>query len=571
MKKIILLSFVTMSALFFNSCGIGKMVKNSKNVTYQATPNPLEVHADSIKINVNGSFPAKYFHKKASLLVTPYIVYDGGERPIKTAVLVGEKSKTDGKPVNFKEGGKFDINDKIAFESGMENAKVELRASVSHKSKKVELPVVVIGEGTITTSRLLKKDDRSILASDKFDKNPTITQKANIYYVVDQWYVRPAELKSDEMENLFKFATKSAKDGSEFAKLDIYGYASPEGELKRNSMLADKRAEEAYKVISAHLRKNKVEAIKNKDFYSAITTNFEDWAGLKELLQKSEVSGKDQAIKIITTIQDPEQREEEFRKLASYDPIYNTYFPKLRRAEINLIVKKKTRTEDQIRALAVSAPDSLASEELLFGASLQADEASKLKAYQSHARLFPEDWRGFNNSGVILLTQGKVNEANAEFEKADRVNANNPIVKNNLGVIASLKGDKNAAENFYKAASGAGEDVKYNLGNIAVSKGNYSEAVSNYGSACSYNAGLAKLLAGNTSGAQQTVDCSADKDSADGLYLKAVIAARSNNKEGVISNLGAAIAKNGALGTKAKKDLEFRAYKDDSAFKALLN
>jgi len=571
MKKIILLSFVTMSALFFNSCGIGKMVKNSKNVTYQAAPNPLEVHADSIKINVNGSFPAKYFHKKASLLVTPYIVYDGGERPIKTAVLVGEKSKTDGKPVNFKEGGKFDINDKIAFESGMENAKVELRASVSHKSKKVELPVVVIGEGTITTSKLLKKDDRSILAVDKFDKNPTITQKANIYYVVDQWYVRPAELKSDEMENLFKFATKSAKDSSEFVKLDIYGYASPEGELKRNSMLADKRAEEAYKVISSHLRKNKVEAIKNKDFYSAITTNFEDWSGLKELLQKSEVTGKDQAIKIITTIQDPEQREEEFRKLASYDPIYNTYFPKLRRAEINLIVKKKTRSEDQIKTLATSNPDSLASEELLFGASLQADEASKLKAYQSHARLFPEDWRGFNNSGVILLTQGKVNEANAEFEKAERVNANNPIVKNNLGVIASLKGDKNAAENFYKSASGAGEDVKYNLGNIAVSKGNYSEAVSNYGSACSYNAGLAKLLAGNTSSAQQTVDCSADKDSADGLYLKAVIAARSNNKEGVISNLGAAIAKNAALGTKAKKDLEFRAYKDDSAFKALLN
>ena len=560
-----------MSALFFNSCGIGKMVKNSKNVTYQAAPNPLEVHADSIKINVNGSFPAKYFHKKASLLVTPYIVYDGGERPIKTAVLVGEKSKTDGKPVNFKEGGKFDINDKIAFESGMENAKVELRASVSHKSKKVELPVVVIGEGTITTSKLLKKDDRSILAVDKFDKNPTITQKANIYYVVDQWYVRPAELKSDEMENLFKFATKSAKDSSEFVKLDIYGYASPEGELKRNSMLADKRAEEAYKVISSHLRKNKVEAIKNKDFYSAITTNFEDWSGLKELLQKSEVTGKDQAIKIITTIQDPEQREEEFRKLASYDPIYNTYFPKLRRAEINLIVKKKTRSEDQIKTLATSNPDSLASEELLFGASLQADEASKLKAYQSHARLFPEDWRGFNNSGVILLTQGKVNEANAEFEKAERVNANNPIVKNNLGVIASLKGDKNAAENFYKSASGAGEDVKYNLGNIAVSKGNYSEAVSNYGSACSYNAGLAKLLAGNTSSAQQTVDCSADKDSADGLYLKAVIAARSNNKEGVISNLGAAIAKNAALGTKAKKDLEFRAYKDDSAFKALLN
>lgn len=569
MNKPIFRSFIFLFALSLSSCGIGKMVKNSKNVSYQATPNPLETHADSIKINVNGTFPAKYFHKKASLVVTPYLVYEGGERPLKSVTLVGEKSKADGKPINFKDGGKFDINDKIAFESGMENAKVELRATILHKSKRVEIPAINIGEGTIATSRSSKKDDRSIIAGDKFDKNPTITQKANIYYVVDQWYVRPAELKSDEMENLFKFATARSIDSSEFVKLDIYGYASPEGELKRNNMLADKRADEAYKVVSAHLRKNKVEAVKSKEFYSSITTNFEDWAGLKDLLQQSEMTGKDQAVKIINTIQDPEEREAEFRKLASYDPIYNTYFPKLRRAEINLIVKLKTRTDEQIRTLAVSNPDSLASEELLFGASLQSDEAAKLKVYQSHARLFPEDWRGFNNSGVILISQGKVNEAQAEFEKADRVKANIPIVKNNLGVVASLKGDKNAAEALYKEATAAGEDVKYNLGNIAVSKGNYSEAVSNYGSACSYNAGLAKLLAGNTSGALQTVDCSTDKDSAEGLYLKAVIAARSNNKDAVMSNLAAAIAKNQALAAKAKKDLEFRAYKDDSAFKAL--
>lgn len=570
MKRIIIASFAIVFGMFLNSCGVKKMVRNANNVNYQATPNPLEVHADSIKINVNGSFPAKFFHRRASMVVTPYIVYQGGERPIKSTTLIGEKSKAEGKTIGFRDGGKFDINDKLLFENGMEEVTVELRATIQHRSKRIEIPAVKIGEGTVTTSKLLKKDDRAIIAADQFDKNPTITQKANIYYLKDQWAVRSAELQSDEMVNLFKFATDRSKDGSEFQKLDIYGYASPEGELRRNNMLADRRADEAYKVVAAHLRKNKVAAVNNKGFYSPITTNFEDWSGLKEKLQQSDISGRDEAIRIINTVQDPEEREAQFRKLASYDPIYNAYFPRLRRAEINLIVKKKTRTDDEIRSLATTQPDQLGSEELLYGASLQTEAAGKLRAYQSHARLFPEDWRGFNNAGVIMLQMGRINEAQAEFEKADRVKANTPIVKNNLGVVAMLKGDVKAAGDFYRAGAAAGDDAKYNLGNWSVATARYSEAVSSYGSACGHNPALAKLLAGNISGAAQTVDCSDDKDSAEGLYLKAVIAARNNNKDGVISNLTSAIAKNNAFAARAKRDIEFRNFRSDSAFQGIV-
>jgi Flp pilus assembly protein TadD len=570
MKKLIVVSIAISLSFFMNSCGIGKMVKNSKNVSYQATPNPLEVHADSIKVNVNGNFPSKFFHRKASMIVTPYLVHQNGERPLKSVTLTGEKSKADGKTIGFNDGGKFDINDKVLFESGMEDLKVELRATIVHKSKRVEVPAVVIGEGTVATSLLLKKDDKAIIAADQFDKNPTITQKANLYYAKDQWLVRPAELKSDEMENLFNFATDRSKDNSEFVKLDIYGYASPEGELKRNNTLADRRADEAYKVVAAHLRKNKVEAVKSKEFYTSITTNFEDWAGLKDKLQQSDISGKEEAIRIINNVQDPEEREAQFRQLASYDPIYNAYFPRLRRAEINLIVKKKTRGDDEIRTLAVSQPDQLASEELLYGASLQAEQAGMLRAYQAHARQFPEDWRGFNNAGVIMLQQGKINEAQAEFEKADRVKANTPIVKNNLGVIAMLKGDKKSAGEFYSAASAAGNDAKYNMGNWAISTGNYAEAVGHYGNACSHNAALAKLLSGNLSGANQTIDCSDEKDSAEGLYLKAVIASRNNNKDAVISNLSASVDKNNAMAARAKRDIEFKSLRNDSAFQGIV-
>jgi hypothetical protein len=70
-------------------------------------------------------------------------------------------------------------------------------------------------------------------------------------------------------------------------------------------------------------------------------------------------------------------------------------------------------------------------------------------------------------------------------------------------------------------------------------------------------------LAGNNSGATQTLDCSTDKESAAGHYLRAVIAARSGNKDGVLSNLGKAIAADAKLKAKAKTDKEFKKFSAD--------
>ncbi len=73
------------------------------------------------------------------------------------------------------------------------------------------------------------------------------------------------------------------------------------------------------------------------------------------------------------------------------------------------------------------------------------------------------------------------------------------------------------------------------------------------------------MLSGNTAGATQTLDCSDDKDSAEGFYLRAVIAARSSNKEGVVGNLTKAISSKPELKNKAKLDMEFEKFSADLA------
>lgn len=549
--------------LFLNSCGIKKMIKDSGKISYTVTPDPLELHGDSVRITVNGVFPQKYFHKKANLSVTPIVRYSGGEKPLKELTLKGEKLEGGGQSISYTEGGKFSVSDRFLYVPGMENAEVILKATATYKNKSTELPEVKIAEGTIVTPLWLQKDYQVMAAGDKFDKNPTVTQKSNLYFLVDSWEVRGVELKSDETENMYRFIDRAAKDSSEFVRLDVYGFASPEGELERNSKLSDNRAEEGAKLIMNRFKKAKIKGYEKKEgFYNKITSNYEDWDGLKNMLSSSSINGKDAALSIINTVNDPEAREQQFRELASYDPIYEAYFPKLRRAEINLVTKLRVRTDDQIRAMAISSPDSLGMEELMYGAGLQSSMDDKFKVYQFFARRFPEDFRGFNNMGTIYFMQGKITEAKAEFEKANRVAAKNNMIQNNLGAVSAVTGDRKAAAGFFSAA-GNNKETVYNQANLAVANGKYSEAVSSYGNACTFNAALAKLLAGNNSGATQTLDCSSDKETAAGHYLRAVIAARSGNKDGVVSNLGKAIAADAKLKAKAKSDKEFKKFSAD--------
>jgi hypothetical protein len=103
--------------------------------------------------------------------------------------------------------------------------------------------------------------------------------------------------------------------------------------------------------------------------------------------------------------------------------------------------------------------------------------------------------------------------------------------------------------------------VKYNLGIVNIQNGDYGAANSNMSGTNSFNAALAKMLGGDAAGAQRILDQSAEKDSAMGHYLMAIIGARQNNGDMVRNNLGMAVQKDASLREKAMKDLEFRNFK----------
>ncbi|MBX2982217.1 MAG: hypothetical protein KF843_06085 [Flavobacteriales bacterium] len=552
------------TALVVAGCGgLGKMDKYASTITHTVDPDPLIVKGDTVHVNINGNFPGKYFYKKAQVELTPTITYTSGETPLKMAGFQGEKAAGNYTVVPYETGKAFSYSDKVAYTPAMEESQLMLNILGKQGNKEKAFTAVKLADGVITTPYLVMSDDRVIIGADKFERTTTHSADATIHYLVASEVVRSSELQDQDIKDVTAFVKNNKSNARITWKgVTIDAYASPEGEVHMNENLAEKRAATGKRWIEGVLRANKIDAAKADGFYT-LNPRGEDWDGFKTAIQSSTFSDKDLVLRVLEMYPDVTKREAEIKNMAAtYKEIAVDILPKLRRSEIRLNYEVNGYSDEELTALSKTNPDTLKIEEILKAATLTNDLNEQLRIYKEAERMYPQDYRTANNVGYVLFQQGKTAEAKAQFQKANGI-VDNPVSTNNLGVIAHQEGDrKKAAELFAKAAA-AGPDVKYNQGIIDIQNGDYAAANSKMAGQNTFNAALAKMLGGDAAGAGTILAASPDKDSAKGHYLAAIIAARTNNGEGVRSNLAAAVQKDPSLKEKAMTDLEFRNYKDN--------
>lgn len=566
-----LLALAVATSTVFMACNpLSKMIKRQNEVNFALTPNPVEMHGDSIAIALTGSFPAKYFNKKVSAVVTPVIVFEGGEQAFAPLKLKGEVSEEEGAVINFEKGGSFSHAATIPYKDGMQAATVELRIDGKYKTQTKSLDPRKVADGTIITPKLVMSADKSIAADHGFKKFKLVDNKVVINYLVNNSTVRGSEMSDKDVKELVNNLKMWSKD----VKMEINGvvvdaYASPEGEISKNDNLANERAASADKAMAGSFKSAKITMPATA---SQLNGKGEDWVGFKNLMTASDIKDKELIIRVLETYSDLTKREEEIKNLAAtYTEVAKKVLPQLRRSEVNVVMKKHNLTDEELKTLVDTKIDSLGPEQMMYASTLFSDDAKKEYIYKSFAAKFPQDWRGPNNIGFMYVAQNKVADAKAQFEKADGLSPNNVIVNNNLGVCARLNGDNDAAMAFYDKAAGAGTtEVNENKGIIYIMKGDYNSAKSSYSGVNSFNAALANLLAGNNAIAA-TIDGSNDKDEALSYYLKAIAGARSNDKNMLVNNLKSATAKDAGLKAKAKTDAEFIKFRDDAEFQAAVN
>jgi Flp pilus assembly protein TadD len=308
---------------------------------------------------------------------------------------------------------------------------------------------------------------------DPFQRIVPDEMMADIHYLINRANIRRDEITQDDVKALEEYTKKANEDERiNIQDVEVSAYASPDGEIDFNADLAAKRKDTSSKFLAQKLK----EAGVNVELKTKYTP--EDWDGFKELMEQSNIQDKELILRVLSMYNDPEVREREIKNLSeTFTAVADEILPKLRRAKMSTAVELIGKTDEELKAAAKSDPASLNPAELLYAATLFEDLNEQLSVYNSFIKVYPDDWRGPNNAGYVLAKQMNYTDAKPLFEKAEKLKNDEPIVKNNLGAVTLNAGDVEQAETLFGAASGAGDEVNYNLGIVSVKKAEYDKAV----------------------------------------------------------------------------------------------
>lgn len=607
MKRIYLLFFAILAAALMNSCGFGKMITKYPNVSITLDNPDLENKGGEVYYTIKGTVPPKYMKKKATVTLTPTLKVDGTNiDPFTTIKLKGEKAQGEGTSISWKNGGTFTQSGSFKFDDSYETAEIVAPAIAQLKKKSTALnPEKNLGEGIGNTcSRIGMQPTLSekggngtyFLYAPHYFKPEFIGKTATIYFDLNSSVMNWSNKynKSQTAKDSIKAFVNFLNEDLIVDRVIISGWASPEGEESNNQGLSERRFqqgkkwfEEQYnKYLKDYAKKNKlkIKDLQKPSFEYVNNAKGEDWDGFEAAIEKSNMAQKNQILNVVKSQSSNEMREQKIREMTDiYPEIADVILPPLRRAEMSLVCKKHdTYSDAELIRLVKSNPKDFSINERLYAASVSQDLAEKEIIYKAliQDEATQGDWRAYNDLAALKLnafynggSTQDLNDAVSYLNKAAAISPNNGVILNNMALAAFLQGDlTNAKSNFEASKDAAVEPVNqdYTLGVFAIKEGDYTKAAQLMNNKnCDYNTALVQVLNKDYTAAQNTLNCIEHVD-AQTAYLKAVLAARMKDENGVYSHLENAINLNAAYKKTAKRDAEFKKYRHTDIFKNLV-
>lgn len=548
--------------LLATSCS--SKLKPLSQSNFNVNPSPLETVGNQVPVTVNGTFPEKWFNKKATLTITPVLKYGDKEYLGTPFSYQGEKVAGNNVTISNSKGGNFTITTTFPYKPEMQASELYLRFDGKVKKKVSNLPDLKVADGVIATSALADaKTSTPSIAPDKFQRIIKEAQEASILFVIEQAKLRQSELEKQDVNAWKNRVEQAFNDPRQNLNLEVSAYASPDGKLSFNDKLAAQRE----KNTSNYLTKE----LKNRNIDTEVFAHYtaEDWDGFRQLVSASNIQDKELIIRVLEMYPDSETREREIKNISYvFEDLAKTILPQLRRSRLIANIEIIGKSDDEIMTAFNSNPKELSVEEVLYAATLTNDDNLKEKIFQFVTNNFSDDYRGWNNLGALYFKKGDFVKAKQNIDRAAIVNASAAEVNMNKALLAIVDNDlQNAKVLLGRSAGAAGLDEAVGVLNIL--EGNYNQAVGSYANNQTNNAGLAQLLVRDYNKAKQTLESVKNPD-ATTAYLLAIIAARTNNFNDVAANLRTAISRDNSFAVKAAKDLEFAKYRTNQDFMSIV-
>ena len=556
MIKKLYLPLVALLVMALSSCG--KMGELSSDY-FTTNPEVLEAVGGKVPVTITGKFPEKYFKKNATVEVTPVLRWDGGEAKGQPASFQGEKVQGNDQTISYKMGGTYTMKASFDYVPEMAKSELYLDFKIKRGSKEYTIPSVKIADGVIATSELPTVNSaNAALAPDAFQRIIKQAQEAQIMFLIQQANLRASELKSEGLKDFHKKVAEVNGDTKNFKlnNIEVSAYASPDGGVKLNTGLAEQRQNNTEKYLNKELKKGKIDTEVDTKYTA------QDWEGFQSLVSKSNIQDKDLILRVLSMYSDPEQRETEIKNISSvYKTLADEILPQLRRARLTANYDIIGRSDEEINEAFNTDAKVLSVEELLYAATLTNDKARQQAIYKKTTELFPNDFRAYNNLGMLAYAAGDKAAAENYFKQAAAKSANAPEVNTNLGLIELVKGNVANAETYLSKSTGA-NTANEALGNLYIKQGQYDRAVNAFADTKTNSAALAQILAKDYNKAKNTLAAVPTPDAYTD-YLMAIVGARTNNAHLVKSSMAKVAQKDAALAAHAQVDREFAKYANE--------
>ncbi len=573
MKKFMKLSVVLVAgALAFSSCNcFKKMAKNRDEVNLTVNPEILTLNNGLVAADINVTFPEAYFNKKAVVKVTPVIVFEGGEVAGTPKFYQGSKVD-DNYTVVENNGGSFTQHVEFPYDARMDQCALQLRAEIKCPSGACkEFTLVNLNDGAVPTkeqAEILAGDDEAAKAAlakefgltvayglntlqkdikygdimepmaNNYKRVITVVDKTDLLYAINSSVVTKKNERKADLNAFKSNVDKNLENDRATQNIAIKGYASPDGPEKFNDKLSKARSESGKKVVAKLLKKTGL------DIDAAAYG--EDWAGFKELVEKSDIKDKNLILQVLSLYNSPAQRESEIKNMTSvFNELKTDILPELRRSQIVNSTDIQGKTDAEIMA-AYRNGDELTVEEYLYAAETLANGANEQVAILTAAAKKYDDARVYNNLGVAQTKAGQKASALKSFEKAAKLDSSKELNKNLL--LANLANGNTAEAKKYAQSADAESKAA-----LAAAQGDYKAAANTLEG---YNAAVASVMNNDLPAAKKAI---AKDNSADADYLRAVIAVKEGDLNTADAQLKSAVSKNPALAEKAAKDINLAA------------
>lgn len=233
--------------------------------------------------------------------------------------------------------------------------------------------------------------------------------------------------------------------------IKIHGYASPEGGYANNARLAKNRTQALVDYVTSYYNFD-------KNLITSESTP-EDWEGFRKFIAASGLDKKDEVLRLMDDeSMDIDKKERAIAQLVGpkdYQFILNECYPALRHSDYTVNYTVRGFNVEESKEIIKRRPQLLSLQEIYrIAESCEPGSEEFNHSFQVAATMFPDDPIANLNAGAMEIEKGgDMTMAKKHLAKADQ-KAGETL--NNLGVIALLEGDLDAAEKYFNAAKAAG-------------------------------------------------------------------------------------------------------------------